>query len=253
MPPKTQQFRIVNPISEVEDIRAVLEKGFEKTVQTNLGDFRGQTQLDGRSPQKINPNHNNYSKGKDSERKIASIYGLGPDRSPANSPPDLACSSNGEFNGSRRVFEVKSCDIGKLRDDHIRPGSYKIPIDSHDEIRSMEENDPLYIMTSRIPDEENRLASIAILGLRDIDMLKANDDLPGISKGSEKSRDFLYIQEPIVNRVANLYNHSNYPDTGEGYSEELEDDFRKSFDRETVEYWFEHPENSVKSQRKYEA
>lgn len=249
-----QQFRKVRDISEFDDIVEALESGSEPYVQTEISDFGCDTDFGDLEPESIVSNHYNYANGVRTEKTVAAIYGLGPANTPSNEPPDLISSPDDGFNGKKAGYEVKSCKIGRNTENGLRPGRYDIPLDSHERITSDESyTDIRYIMASRITSEDNQLASIAILSPEDIDMLVENTDLPGLRdfNKSRSGREFLGIEEPIANRVAKHYNHSIYPHTGEGYSRELEKDFRKSFDPETVEYWLEHPENSVKPQDKY--
>jgi hypothetical protein len=251
-----QQFKIVQEVSELDDVVEALENGFEDGVQTDLSHFVRGVDVRDLEPERKVSNHHNYANGVETEKAVAAIYGLGPANSALNETPDLISSLNEDFDGERVGYEVKSCNIGRKTVSGVRPGRYVVPLDSHEELVSDDRyGDVRYIMASRIPDEDIKLASIAVLSPQDIDMLVENDDLPGIRRFEKprSSREFLSIEEPVANRAAKLYNHSNYPETEEVYSRELEDDFRKSFDPETVEYWFEHPENSLKSQRKYEA
>ncbi|MEF8880563.1 MAG: hypothetical protein V5A72_01895 [Candidatus Nanohaloarchaea archaeon] len=251
-----QGFRQVKDLSEVEDVVEALENGFEDSVQTDFSHFVRDVDLKGLEPDRLVSNHHNYANGVETEKAVAAIYGLGPANSARNQPPDLISSMTEDFDGERVGYEVKSCNVGRNTLSGIRPGRYVIPLDSHEEMVSDGKySDVMYIMASRIPDEDVRLASIAVLSPQDIDMLMENDDLPGVRRFEKQrsSREFLSIEEPLANRVAETYNHSRYPGVEQGYSRELEEDFRKSFDPETVEYWFDHPDNSVKSQRKYEA
>lgn len=251
-----QRFRQVRDVSELDDVVEALENGFEDSVQTEISHFGQDIDVRDLEPERVVSNHVNYANGVETENAVAAVYGLGPANTARNQPPDLISSLSEDFDGERVGYEVKSCNIGRETMSGLRPGRYVIPLDSHRELVSDGRySDVRYIMASRIPDEDIRLASIAVLSPKDIDMLVENDDLPGIRRFEKprSSREFLSIEEPIANRVAQTYNHSNYPDTHEGYNQDLEEDFRKSFDPETVEYWLEHPENSVKSQRKYEA
>lgn len=249
-----QQFRVVRNVSELDDVVEALENGFEDGVQTDFSHFVEGVDLHGLEPDRVVSNHHNYANGVETERAVGAIYGLGPANTARNQPPDLISSPNDCFDGERIGYEVKSCNIGRNTVSGVRPGRYVVPLDSHEEVVSDDRYSTMrYIMASRIPDEDIKLASIAVLSPKDIDMLVENDDLPGIRRFEKprRGREFLSIEEPVANRVADFYNHSNYPDVDEGFSEELEEDFRKSFDPETVEYWFEHPENSVKSQKDY--
>jgi len=251
-----QQFRMARDISGLDNVVEVLENGFEDGVQTDLSHFVRDVGVKDLEPNRKVSNHHNHANGVETEKAVAAIYGLGPANSARNQTPDLISSLSEDFDGERVGYEVKSCKIGRNTVSGIRPGRYVVPLDSHEELVSDDRySDVRYIMASRIPDEDIKLASIAVLSPRDIDMLVENDDLPGIRRFEKprSSREFLSREEPIANRVADMYNHSSYPETEEDYSRELEDDFRKSFDPETVEYWLEHPENSLKSQRKYEA
>lgn len=251
-----QGFRQVRSISEIDDVVEALENGFEDGVQTEFSHFTDDVDIGDLEPDRIVSNHQNYANGVETEKAVAAIYGLGPANTAGNQPPDLISGPNDAFDGERVGYEVKSCNVGRDTVSGMRPGRYVIPLDSHrDVVSDSRYQDMRYIMASRIPDEDIQLASIAVLSPQDVDMLAENDDLPGIRRFEKprSSREFLSIEEPIANRVAETYNHSNYSESDEGYSRELEDDFRKSFDPETVEYWFEHPENSVKSQRKYKA